>query len=359
MHAILMERPEPRAVRFHEDLPVPEPGPGEVRIRVERAAICGTDRHIYHWDESIRAEMAPPVVIGHEFCGTLDALGTGVEGWSPGDYVSAEMHIVCNRCRACRTGNHHVCERTRIAGLGRDGAFAEWVVVPASNLVRLDRETVPPEIGAFLDALGNAVHTVQAASGVRGRHVLVSGYGAIGAMAAAVCEFEGPASLVITEVQAGHLERARRWAQGLAGGVPVHILNPLEGDRSDMIQRIRGLTEGGPDVVLEMSGAASAIHDGLEALYPAGEMIHLGIPARNDLVIPDFSRRVIFKGLTLRGVVGRRMFATWERMLELLRSGLDLHHIVTHRLPLAAFEEGIRLLDAGEAHKVVLDPNST
>lgn len=355
MRAIQMARPEPGAAVLVEDLPVPAPAAGEVRVRVVNTAICGTDRHIYHWDPSVSGMLAPPVVIGHEFCGHIDAVGAGVEGWSEGDYVSAEMHIVCGVCRACRAANHHVCERTEIAGLHRDGSFAEYVVVPAANLVRLDPEVVPPHIGAFLDALGNAVHTVQSASSIAGRHVLLSGYGAIGAMAAAVVEFEGAASLTISEVAPGHQARARAWAEACAGHgrTPIHVLDPREGD---FAEQVRAISDGGVDVVLEMSGAPPAINAGLDLLYPGGEMMMLGIPSRADLTLEGFSRNVIFKGLTLHGVVGRRMFATWEEMLGLLARGLQLDHIVTHRLPLESFHEGIALLDAAEAHKVVLDP---
>ncbi len=357
MRAIQMARPEPGAAVYLEDLPVPTPGAGEVRVRISNTAICGTDRHIFHWDPSVSAMLAPPVVIGHEFCGHVEALGAGVEHWAEGDYVSAEMHIVCGRCRACRSSNHHVCENTSIAGLHRDGSFAEFVVVPAANLVRLDPAVVPPHIGSFLDALGNAVHTVQAATSIAGRHVLLSGYGAIGAMAAAVVEFEGAASLTITEVAPGHLARAREWAASKArdGGTPIQVLDPTAGE---LVEKVRDSTKGGVDVVLEMSGAPPAINTGLELLYPGGEMMMLGIPARADLTLEGFSRNVIFKGLTLHGVVGRRMFATWEEMLGLLERGLDLEHIVTHRLPLSGFHDGIALLDAAEAHKVVLDPHA-
>lgn len=351
-----MVRPEARAVSYGEDIEVPIPGPGEVRVRVARTAICGTDRHIYHWDDSISHLVAPPVTIGHEFCGHVEELGEGVEGWFEGDYVSAEMHIVCGHCRACLRGDFHICENTRIAGLQQNGCFAEWVVVPASNLVRLDPETVPPHIGALLDALGNAVHTVQSAQGVAGRHVLLSGYGAIGAMAAAVVQFKGAASLTISEVSPGHLERAHEWAARMGDKVPIHIVNPME--EGDFAGRVKELTGGGVDAVLEMSGAVPAINAGLEALYPGGEIILLGIPSGRDLAIERFSEHVIFKGLTLKGVVGRRMFETWDEMLELLRLGLDLDHVVTHQMPLSSFEDGITLLDRGEAHKVVLDPSA-
>jgi len=357
MHAIQMARPEPGAAVFIENLDPPTPGPREVRVRVLNTAICGTDRHIYHWDPSVSSMITPPVTIGHEFCGHLDVIGDGVQGWAEGDYVSAEMHIVCGRCRACQAGNQHICEKTKIAGLHRAGCFAEYVVVPATNLVRLDPKIVPPHIGSFLDALGNAVHTVQSASSIAGRHVLVSGYGAIGAMAAAVVEFEGAKSLTITEVMPGHLKRAKKWAAGLSGKTPIAIHDPAT-EGADMIESIRQATRGGVDVVLEMSGAAPAIQSGMQVLYPGGEMMQLGIPSGSDLELRNFSQAFIFKGLTWKGILGRRMFATWDEMLSLLQRGLDVEHIVTHRLPMSSFHEGIALLDRGEAHKVVLDPTA-
>ena len=354
MRAIQMARPEAGAAVLVEDLETPTPQPGEVRVRVDQTAICGTDRHIYHWDDSVSSMLTPPVVIGHEFCGTIDQVGAGVSDWSVGDYVSAEMHLVCGDCRACQVGNQHICEHTRIAGLHSDGCFAEYVVLPAGNLVKLDPEVVPPHVGAFLDALGNAVHTVQSASSIAGRHVLLSGYGAIGAMAAAVVEFEGAKSLTITEVQGSHLERAHAWAASLKTQVPIHIHDPAK--EPDLVQKVRERTEGGVDAVLEMSGAPAAIATGMELLYPGGEMMQLGIPSASKLTLQEFSRDFIFKGLTWRGILGRRMFATWEEMLGLLRRGLDVEHVVTHRLPLSSFHEGMDLLDAGHAHKIVLDP---
>jgi threonine 3-dehydrogenase len=354
MRAIQMVRPEAGAVSFVEDAPVPVPGVGEVLIRVAATAICGTDRHIYHWDDSISRLVKPPTTIGHEFCGNIVGLGEGVSGWHENEYVSAEMHIVCGHCRACLRGEFHICENTSIAGLQRPGCFAEYVVVPASNLVRLDPQIVPPHIGAFLDALGNAVHTIQATRGIAGRHVLLSGNGAIGAMAAAVVQFQGAASLTISEVAPGHLARARAWAASVDSETPIHILDPTSDD--NFPEQVRDLTGGGVDVVLEMSGAIPAINVGLDVLYPGGEMIMLGIPNCRDLKIEEFTERVIFKGLNLQGVVGRRMFSTWDLMLEMLANGLALDHIVTHQLPLEGFEHGIQLLDKGEAHKVVLDP---
>jgi threonine 3-dehydrogenase len=355
MKAIQMLRPEAGAVGFSTDQPIPQPAAGEVRIKVLNTAICGTDRHIYHWDDSISSMVSPPTIIGHEFCGHIEALGDGVDAWQLDEYVSAEMHITCNECRACIAGNQHICEKTVIAGLHRNGCFAEYVVVPAANVVRLDAKFVPPHIGALLDALGNAVHTVESASSIAGRHVLLSGYGAIGAMAASVVEFEGAASLTICEVQQGNLQRARDWAGSLDSKVPIFVHNPAA-EGSSMLEEIRQQTNGGVDVVLEMSGAPAAIKVGLDLLYPGGEMMQLGIPSGSDLEVQNFARDFIFKGITWKGILGRRMFGTWIEMLSLLERGLNIEHVVTHRLPLSEFSHGIELLDSGQALKVVLDP---
>jgi len=354
---------EEGAARLVEDAPVPEPGPGEVRVRVLAAGICGTDKHLCRGDASVREKAQPPRTLGHEFCGEVDLAGADVAGdWHPGDYVTAEMHIVCGACFPCRIGHGHVCENTVIAGLHRDGAFAEYVVLPAANLFRLDRDFVSLEVGALLDALGNAVHTVFAAD-VCGRNVAILGYGPIGAMTAAVAEFVGAAQVFICEVSPYNLGEARRWAESRNHDHPhaaerVRVLDTL-GDQKRAAARetIQELTGGtGVDVVLEISGHPDAINDGLSMLRWGGELIGLGIGREKAVTLHDYSGEVIFKGRTIKGIIGRRMYDTWYRMLGLLRAGLQVDHLVTHRASLDDFHDSMQRFEANETLKVVLFP---
>lgn len=234
------------------DCPVPEPGRGEVLIRVAATAICGTDKHIYHWDPSIRAKVQPPRVYGHEFCGFVEELGPNAERaheglLAIGDYVSAEMHIICGECYQCRAGDGHICGRTKIYGLDQDGAFAEFVKVPASNVIKLPR-FIPPRVGAFLDALGNAVHTTQVVD-LAGKSVAITGFGPIGAMSAAIAEHSGASVVIVTDVQDHALETARRWAASRNFG-NLHAFNVRTTPKEDVQKAIAALTNGaGVDVV--------------------------------------------------------------------------------------------------------------
>jgi len=351
------------AARLLEDVPIPEPGPGEVRLRVLAAGICGTDKHLCRGDETVVQKAKPPRTLGHEFCGEVDAAGPGVPAeWKRGDYCTAEMHVVCGTCYPCRTGNGHVCERTVICGLHRAGSFADHVVVPAANLVRLDREVVPPKVGAFLDALGNAVHTVFATD-VPGRTVLVAGYGPIGAMTAAVAEFVGAAQLFVTEVSPFNLGHARAWADGRNRGLPggrerVVVLDTGTPEkRCKAAGTVRERTGGaGVDAVLEVSGHPDAINDGLAVLRSGGELVELGIGREKGVAIQDWNGEVVFKGRTVKGIIGRRMFDTWYRMLGLLRAGLRVEHVVTHEAPLADFADAMARFERNETLKVVLYP---
>jgi Threonine dehydrogenase and related Zn-dependent dehydrogenases len=338
------------------DCPRPVAGPGEVLIRVGATAICGTDKHIYHWDPSVRDKVQPPRIYGHEFCGFVEEFGSNArrENIGLGDYVSAEMHVVCGECPQCRTGNGHICQRTKIYGLHEDGAFAEFVKVPASNLIKLDSRYVPLQIGAFLDALGNAVHTAQVVD-LAGKAVAITGFGPIGAMAAAIAEHSGARLVVVTDVSEHALEAARRWAANKKFA-NLHAFDVKE-NRAQTIDKILDITNGGVDVVFEMSGASSAINFALDIVRMGGFLSLLGLPAGHSVTIDDYTRNVIFKGITMQGIIGRRMYGTWQRMLALLESGLDVDWIVQAKYDsLDDFHKGIEKFDRHEALKVVYFP---
>jgi len=339
------------------DCPVPKPGPDEVLIRVAAAAICGTDKHIYHWDPSIRDQMRLPRIYGHEFCGFVEKFGERAhrENVSVGDYVSAEMHVVCGECPQCRSGQGHICAHTKILGLHDDGAFAEFVKVPASNMIKLG-PYVPLRVGAFLDALGNAVHASQVCD-LAGATVAITGFGPIGAMAAAIAEHSGASTVVVTDVSDHALETARRWAAGRSFS-NLHAFNVRTTDIVSVKKAVEAITDGqGVDVVLEMSGSPAAINFGLDVVKMGGTLSLLGLPAGHAVTIDDYTRNVIFKGVRLQGIIGRRMYGTWQRMLALLRSGLDVEWVVQATFDsLADFHEGMSRFDKHEALKVVFFP---
>lgn len=339
------------------DCPVPKPAPDEILIRVAAAAVCGTDKHIYHWDPSIRDKVGPPRIYGHEFCGFIEAFGERAhrEGFSTGDYVSAEMHVVCGECPQCRSGNGHICIRTKIYGLDEDGAFAEFVTVPASNVIKLG-SYVPLRVGAFLDALGNAVHTTQVCD-LAGKSVAITGFGPIGAMAAVIAEHSGASTVIVTDVNDQALETARRWAAA-RDFANLHAFNTRTTGAKDVQKAIEMITGGaGVDVVLEMSGAPQAINFALEVVRMGGFLSLLGLPRGHSVTIEDYTRNVIFKGVTMQGIIGRRMYSTWQRMLALLRSGLDVEWIVQATFDsLDDFHDGMGKFDRHEALKVVFFP---
>jgi threonine 3-dehydrogenase len=339
------------------DCPIPKPGPDEVLIRVAAAAICGTDKHIYHWDPSIRDSVTPPRIYGHEFCGFIEAFGERArrEGFAEGDYVSAEMHVVCGECAQCRSGNGHICARTKIYGLHEDGAFAEFVKVPASNVIKLG-PFVPLRVGAFLDALGNAVHTTQIVD-LAGKSVAITGFGPIGAMAAAIAEHSGAAVVIVTDINDHALETARRWAAS-RDFANLHTFNVRTTDPAEVKKAVEVITDGvGVDVVCEMSGSSAAINFALDIVRMGGTLSLLGLPAGHAVTIDNYTRNVIFKGVTMHGIIGRRMYSTWQRILALLKSGLDVEWIVQATFDsLQEFHEGMGRFDRHEALKVVFFP---
>jgi threonine 3-dehydrogenase len=324
---------------------VPAIGPGEVLVRVKAASICGTDLHIYGWDHWSQGRIKPPVTLGHEFCGIAERVGDEVTAVRAGDFVSAEMHVNCGHCHQCRLGQAHICQNLRIIGIDQDGAFAEFVKIPASNIWKLD-PAIPEHYGAILDPLGNAVHTALAGP-IAGQTVLVTGCGPIGLMAIAVAKACGSSTVFATETN----ERRRAMAKKMGADV---ALNPATEDAAARI--LAGTSGTGVDVLLEMSGNPAAIQQGFKALRAGGRASLLGIPTEN--VPLDLVNDVIFKGATVQGIYGRRMYETWVQMTALLKAGrLDLEPLFGERAPLEKFEKAFTLLQSGLAGKILLYPN--
>jgi threonine 3-dehydrogenase len=358
MRAVVKTAPEPGPAGTEvRDVAVPRIGPDEVLLRVRATSICGSDRHIFHWDPPIRKTVQPPRIYGHEFSGEVVEIGreAGRPDLSRGDAASAEMHVTCGTCRLCRTGREHVCPNTRILGFHADGCFAEYVKVPARNVIRLDR-TIPLRVCSFLDALGNAVHTVEDEQ-LGGARVAILGYGPIGAMATAIARHLAAGEIYVLDVSDRALEQARGWARG-AGASNVRALSTSGEAAADTVTEVLDRSGGGVDLVLEMSGAEPAINLGLRLLRHGGRMNLLGIPSRRTVAFEDYTHDLIFKGVTLNAIIGRRMFSTWNRMLDLLTSGLDVEFVVSHEFPsLDRFIEGMDLFDRHEALKVVFYPD--
>ena len=328
------------------EIEVPACGPNDVLIRVHNAGVCGTDLHIWEWDAWASNRLKPPVVIGHEFAGRIERLGPEAEAaglLAVGDLVTAEGHIICGHCLQCRTGNGHLCQRTQIIGVDRDGAFADYIAMPASNVMRLDG--IPAEIGAIMDPMGNAFHTVLEGDAVIGSAVLVLGCGPIGCFAVGVARAAGASLVLASDFNDTRL--------AIAHTMGAHVtLNP---GRDDVLARVRELTQGdGVDLVCELSGHPSGHAQAFAAARLGGRVNLLGTPSRTTEV--DFARDVIFKGLTLYGVTGRKMYGTWHVMQRFLRAGqLDPRPVVTHRFPLDRIAEAIQVIKDGQAGKVILE----
>ena len=328
-----------------EIAPVPAIGAGDVLVRVKTASICGTDLHIYGWDRWSQGRIKPPLTLGHEFCGIVERVGEEVTAVKAGDFVSAEMHVNCGHCHQCRLGEAHICQNLRIIGIDQDGAFAEFVKIPASNIWKLD-SAIPEHYGAILDPLGNAVHTVLAGP-IAGQTVLVTGCGPIGLMSIAVAKACGSSTVFATETN----ENRRAMAKKMGADV---VLNPAA---EDAVARILAETNGtGVDALLEMSGNPTAIQQGFKALRAGGRASLLGIPTEN--VPLDLVNDVIFKGATVQGIYGRRMYGTWVQMTALLKAGrLNLEPLFGEREPLEKFENAFAKLQGGLAGKILLYPN--
>lgn len=345
MRALRKVRPE-RGAQL-EAVAIPTIGPREVLVRVRAASICGTDLHIYAWDTWSASRIKPPLTFGHEFCGTVERVGEEVAAVAPGDFISAEMHVNCGHCHQCRVGQPHICQNVKILGIDADGCFAEFVRIPASNIWKID-PAIPEHYAAIMDPLGNAVHTVLAGE-IAGRTVAVIGCGPIGLMAIAVARACGSSAVFATEVN------PHRRALALQMGAD-EALDPSAGD---VVARVRAATDGtGVDVLLEMSGNPAAIHQGFQMLRAGGRASLLGIPAQP--VSFDLVADIIFKGATVQGIFGRKMYETWVQMTALLKSGrLKLEPLFGERLALERFADAFSLMQGGLAGKILFYPNGT
>jgi threonine 3-dehydrogenase len=323
-----------------EDVEKPAIGINDVLIRVLRTGICGTDVHIYKWDEWAQKTIPVPMVIGHEFVGRVEAVGSNVAGFAPGEIVSGEGHVVCGRCRNCLAGRRHMCAKTMGVGVNRPGAFAEYIVLPMSNIWR-HHESIPLDVAAIFDPFGNAVHTALAFP-VLGEDVLVTGAGPIGIMAAAVARHAGARYTVITDINPYRLALACKMGVTLA-------VDASEGKLDD-VQRQLGMAEGF-DVGLEMSGSQAALRDMIANMSHGGKIAMLGIPSGEMSI--DW-RTVIFNMLTIRGIYGREMYETWYKMTVMLQSGLDITPLITHRFPYQEYEKAFEIMASGNSGKVIL-----
>jgi len=323
-----------------EEIEVPEIGVNDILIKIKKTAICGTDLHIYRWDEWSQKTIKTPMTIGHEYVGTVAEMGRGVTGFEIGERVTGEGHIACGHCRNCRRGKKHVCENTIGIGVNRDGAFAEYVSVPASNVMKMS-DKISDDMLAIMDPFGNATHTALSFPLI-GEDVLVTGAGLIGSMCVAISKFAGARYIVATETNPYRIELAKKMGA-------TKVINPLEESLDDAINDLGMI---GFDIGMECSGSPIAFNDMLAHMYNSGKISLLGIlPSSTKL---DWDN-IIFKGLQLKGIYGREMFETWYLMEQMLMSGLDLSPMITHRYKADDFQKGFEIMDSGNCGKVLLD----
>ena len=339
MRALVKANAEPGL--WMQDVPQPVPGDGDVLIRVRKTSICGTDLHIYHWDAWAQSTIPVPMVVGHEFMGEIAALGAGVKGMEVGQRVAGEGHVTCGHCRNCKGGRREFCHNHTGVGVTRPGAFAEYIVIPAQNVFVVPAH-ITDDVAAVLDPLGNATHTALRFDMV-GEDVLITGAGPIGVLAAAIARHIGARHIVVTDINPYRLAMAADHGATRTVNVAHEQLGPVMAEL--------GMAEGF-DVGLEMSGAEAAFNQMLDSMNHGGRIAVLGIPAGPmTLDLND----VIFKGLNIQGIYGRRIFETWYKMSAMLQSGLDVSGIVTHRLPAADYEEEFAIVHRGECGKVILN----
>lgn len=324
-----------------EDVPEPTVGANDVKIRIRKTAICGTDLHIYNWDEWSQKTIKTPRVIGHEYVGEIAGVGSNVKNFKVGELVSGEGHIVCGKCRNCLAGHGHLCKETVGVGVNRDGAFAEYLVIPEENVRRCEKG-ISEEMYAIFDPFGNAVHTALSFD-VVGEDVLITGAGPIGIMAGAVCQFAGARNVVITDINEDRLTLAK--SLGLKNTV-----NTAKESLAEVMDRL--MIKEGFDVGLEMSGSEIALNSMIDSMVHGGRIALLGI-LKSDAKI-DWSK-VIFNGLVIKGIYGREMHETWYKMSAMLQGGLDITKIITHRMDVRDYEAGFEVMNSGKAGKVILD----
>lgn len=324
------------------DAPVPKPGVNDVLIKIKKTSICGTDVHINKWDQWASRTIKPPLIIGHEYVGTVADVGDGVEGFELGQLVTGEGHIVCGHCRNCLAGRRHLCPNTKGVGVNRDGAFADYVAIPQSNVWKVPAGMNLDVVSCF-DPLGNAVHTALSFDLV-GEDVLITGAGPIGCMAIAVARAAGARKIVITDINDGRLELAKKMN-------PTRVVNVAKENLTDVWHRELGMTEGF-DVGLEMSGSPAALRQMIDNMVNGGRIALLGIMSGE--VAIDWNK-VVFKMLHLKGIYGREMFETWYKMTALVQGGMDITPVITHRFPVEQFQEGFELMGAGKSGKIVLN----
>lgn len=343
MRALFKKNPGPGAEMGVAD--IPKPASKEVLIKIKASSICGTDFHIYNWDSWSQHHIKTPRIFGHEFSGEVVEVGSGVTSLNVGDYVSSETHIVCEKCFQCKTGNGHVCTNTKILGIDIDGIFAEYVVLPEVNIIKNDL-SIPPEVASIQEPFGNAVHSTFVDE-IVGNRVVVFGCGPIGLFCCSLAKSAGASFVIGVDIKNYRLKLAKKMKADIV----------LNGKKDDVIGEIMKLTEdrGGVDVFLEMSGSPDAIQQGFKVLRPGGWASLLGIPSAPFEF--DISEHIVFKGATVYGIIGRRMYDTWYKTQSILKSKIvDVTPVITHKFKLEEFEKGFQLMKEGKCGKVILIP---
>ena len=339
MKALVKAKPEKGL--WLREVPIPEPGINDVLVKIKKTAICGTDLHIYLWDDWAQRTIKTPMIIGHEYMGIIHKKGSGVRNIEIGDRVTGEGHVACGHCRNCRRGKKHVCQNTIGIGVNRDGALAEYVVIPAENIIHLDKR-ISDETAAIMDPFGNATHTALSFP-IIGEDVLITGAGLIGSMAVAICRFAGARYIVVSDLSDSRLEIAKKMGADLT-------INPSRGEKArDAIEKL-GMY--GFDIGLEMSGSPAAFNDMIDNMYNGSKIALLGILPNTTTVQWD---KIIFKALSLKGIYGREMFETWYKMEQMLISGLDLSPVITHRFHFEDFQKGFDVMEERNSGKVILN----